>query len=181
MLKQPLDRNDHLKLLIFALLLVPTLVLVVGIIPAVFLAFGLYLMKNNQDFSSVDTAVKVVKGYLWLIAIGSLLLGIIFVVGGDSDGWLGVLLGPSIAIAYLKATQMLFYDPLKNHREWVEVNGVFSTITKSADIEIIKGEKLRQYSVADELLKWAKLKEDGHISEDEFNKARAKLLKRKLQ
>ena len=42
----------------------------------------------------------------------------------------------------------------------------------------IKGEKLKQYSVADELIKWAKLKEDGHISEEEFNEARKKLLKR---
>ena len=47
------------------------------------------------------------------------------------------------------------------------------------EVDIIKGEKLKQYSVADELMKWAKLKEEGHISEDEFNEARAKLLKRK--
>ncbi len=33
-------------------------------------------------------------------------------------------------------------------------------------------------SVADELLKWAKLKEDGHISEEEFKEARDKLLKK---
>ncbi len=46
-----------------------------------------------------------------------------------------------------------------------------------ATIDIIKSEKLKQYSVADELLKWAKLKEDGHITEEEFNEARKKLLK----
>jgi hypothetical protein len=28
-------------------------------------------------------------------------------------------------------------------------------------------------------MKWGKLKEEGHISEDEFNKARDKLLNRK--
>ena len=80
----------------------------------------------------------------------------------------------------------LFYSPLKRHSEWVAVNGIFSTKPKSAtkpaiesEVDIIKGEKLKQYSVADELIKWAKLKEEGHISEDEFNEARAKLLKRK--
>jgi hypothetical protein len=31
--------------------------------------------------------------------------------------------------------------------------------------------------VADELLKWAKLKEGGRISEDEFDRARDELLK----
>jgi hypothetical protein len=29
-------------------------------------------------------------------------------------------------------------------------------------VDIIKGQKLKQYSVADELIKWGKLKEDGH-------------------
>ncbi len=46
------------------------------------------------------------------------------------------------------------------------------------ELNIIKGEKLKQYSVADELTKWAKLKEDGHISDEEFDEARKKLLKR---
>lgn len=51
--------------------------------------------------------------------------------------------------------------------------------TTESEMNIIKGEKLKQYSVADELMKWGKLKEKGHISEDEFNQAKAKLLKRK--
>ena len=51
--------------------------------------------------------------------------------------------------------------------------------TTESEMDIIKGEKLKQYSVADEMMKWAKLKEEGHISEDEFNKARDKLLNRK--
>lgn len=42
--------------------------------------------------------------------------------------------------------------------------------------QIIKNENLRSYSVADELLKWAKLKEDGLISEEEFKKAREKIM-----
>jgi len=48
-----------------------------------------------------------------------------------------------------------------------------------AEQNIIKSEKLKQFSVADELLKWAKLKEDGHITEEEFDKARKSLLKQK--
>lgn len=47
-----------------------------------------------------------------------------------------------------------------------------------SEVEIIKNDKLKSYSVADELLKWAKLKEDGHISEQEFDDAKKKLLKR---
>jgi hypothetical protein len=37
----------------------PSLVFLFGIIPAIFLGFGIYMMKKkNQDFSSIDTAVK---------------------------------------------------------------------------------------------------------------------------
>lgn len=86
---------------------------------------------------------------------------------------------------YLIFIAKLFFKPLSQHREWVEVNGMFSAKAKSltktkaeSEVDIIKGEKLKQYSVADELIKWGKLKEDGHISEDEFNEAREKLLKR---
>ena len=46
----------------------------------------------------------------------------------------------------------------------------------SDESQIIKNENMRSYSVADELLKWAKLKEDGLISEEEFKKAREKIM-----
>ncbi len=188
---QPLNSSDQGKLLIFSLLMVPSVVFLVGVIPIIFLAFGIYMMKKNQDFSSIDTAVKYFKRYLWLAIIGGV---------GFSVYWWGQwshnpyaddkffisLIALAISIAYLIAVNILFYSPLKEHSEWVAANGIFSTKPKSAtkppierEVDIIKGEKLKQYSVADELLKWAKLKEEGHISEDEFNEARAKLLKRK--
>ena len=87
--------------------------------------------------------------------------------------------------AYVACVHYLFHAPLKRHSAWVEHNPIFlrrSTIRlkaqKATEMDIIKGEKLKQYSVADELLKWAKLKDDGHISEEEFKEARDKLLKK---
>ena len=81
--------------------------------------------------------------------------------------------------------KVLFLNILKAHSEWVPVNGIFSSKpknseikTEDSEIDIIKSEKLKYYSVADELIKWSKLKEDGLISENEFNEARAKILKR---
>ncbi|MEA1606020.1 SHOCT domain-containing protein [Pseudomonas spirodelae] len=41
---------------------------------------------------------------------------------------------------------------------------------------IIKSENMRTYSAADELLKWAELKEKGLITEDEFKLARDKIM-----
>ena len=47
---------------------------------------------------------------------------------------------------------------------------------KVSEVRIIKGENMRSYSVADELSKWAKLKDEGVVSEQEFQEARNKIL-----
>lgn len=100
--------------------------------------------------------------------------------------------GAAIAFGFLVAiwvyflvVKYLYFLPLQNHSEWVEANGTFSNKPKKpiqeiskASVDILQSEKLKPYSVADELLKWAKLKDDGLISEDEFNEARSKLLNR---
>ena len=81
--------------------------------------------------------------------------------------------------------RQLFLHPLSKHARWVEKHGIFSNEEFSTqgdgdaeEVEIIQGEILKHYSVADELSKWAKLKEDGHVSDEEFDRAREKLLKR---
>ncbi|KHA60560.1 hypothetical protein NL53_10875 [Vibrio variabilis] len=218
MQNQPMSSGDQIKLLIFTLLLAPSVMFFVGIIPAVFLIFGLYMMKRNQDFSSIDAAVKAYNGYMWLAIIS---LNIYAFINGDvysnrnlypslhsdatvcdanvylalfecdynswryNDDFSVPMVFVGITISYLILVNFLFYKPLYRHRDWVVANGIFSNRAKSgkdskiqSDVDIIKGEKLKQYSVADELTKWAKLKEDGHISEEEFNEARTKLLKR---
>lgn len=190
---QPMNSGDQGKLLIFSLLMAPSIIFLFGVIPAIFLGFGIYMMKKNQDFSSIDTAVKNFKGYTWLALIGCALSSLYWgnKYFSEESSWyyegefFASLIFAGIAFAYLIVVQVLFYSPMNRHREWVEVNGIFSTKPKSdkssvnqSEVDIIKGEKLKQYSVADELIKWAKLKEDGHISEEEFNEARIKLLKR---
>lgn len=189
----PLNSSDQSKILIFSILLTPAVFLVIGIIPALFLAFGIFMMKKHEDFSHVVTAVRNFRGYTLLFLIGSVLFAAYFARSlneenswnrRDDEFFVSVVVA-IISIAYLIAVKMLFLEPLANHNSWVEANGIFSTKHRSVktpanavEMDIIKGEKLKQYSVADELLKWAKLKEDGHISEAEFNEARAKLLKK---
>lgn len=209
MQNQPLSSNDQGKILIFSLLLAPTVVLGVGVIPALFIGFGIFMLKKHEDFSHIETAVRNAKGYLVLLSVGCILAAIYWLnTYGNPDHmsrsfnyttmeatwdlyWMrdgefiisSIL--SSIAFAYLILLHHLFFKPLKSHSEWVEKNGIFSSKPKSLNtenntskVDIIKGDMLKQYSVADELLKWVKLKEDGHITEAEFNEARDKLLKR---
>ncbi|WP_084520727.1 SHOCT domain-containing protein [Thauera terpenica] len=193
MSNQPLNSSDQSKILIFGLLMLPSIGFLVGVIPTLFLAFGIFMMKKNEDFSHVTTATRNFRGYVSLILVGCIISAAYCATTLNAeDRWdrLGEeliisLVFAGICIAYLVFVKHLFINPLSNHSEWIEVNGIFATKPKNpsntvalGEVDIIKGEKLKQYSVADELIKWAKLKEDGHISEEEFNEARRKLLKR---
>jgi hypothetical protein len=197
-INKPLNSSDQSKILIFSLLLAPSVVLGVGAIPALFIGFGVFMLKRHEDFSHVQTAVRNSKAYISLLLTGCILVAIYlgstygspdhtshFGSWYNKDKFILSLAYSGVALTYIILINILFLKPLISHSEWVEKNGIFSSKSKSSislpdasDVNIIKGEKLKQYSVADELIKWAKLKEDGHISQSEFNEARAKLLKR---
>ncbi|NMY13807.1 SHOCT domain-containing protein [Pseudomonas veronii] len=186
----PLTSTDHSKIVLFALLMIPTLFFV-GVLPVLFLIIGFFMLRRTKDFSYIELAVRGAAIYIW-IGI-ALCLGVVVWHGlvGDRDSlWerhynemmmQNVAIAGVIAFGYQIALTRLLYSPLLAHKEWVEQNGVFASKAKnqeSSEIDIIKGERLKSFSVADELIKWAKLKDDGHISEQEFNDARKKLLQR---
>ncbi|WP_339519669.1 SHOCT domain-containing protein [Pseudomonas proteolytica] len=185
----PLSSTDHSKILFFILLMLPPTGFFVGILPAVFLLFGVFMMKKNHDFSHVDTAVRNTKCYIYaLIAIAVCGAAWAATTLGAEDrydrmGEQFILLSATaiVAFVYVLFVDKLFYEPLIEHSEWVLDNGIFSNRTrntpKKSEIDIIKGEHLRSFSVADELIKWVKLKEDGHVSEQEYDNARKKLLR----
>lgn len=106
---QPMNSGDQGKLLIFSLLMAPSIIFLFGVIPAIFLGFGIYMMKKNQDFSSIDTAVKNFKGYTWLALIGWALSSLYFgnKYFSEEGGWyyadpfFASLIFAGIAFAYL--------------------------------------------------------------------------------
>lgn len=193
MTNTPLSSSDLSKLLIFALLSLPTFVVGgIGIIPVIFLVFGLVMTKRNSDFSHIETGARNYHRLLTFAVFASAAAAFYFGIDYSgcenycsTDGLLTFAILVPVLLFYMIAMQKLFLAPLLSHREWVEKNGIFSSKPKDqkngsqqADINIIGGEKFKSYSVADELLKWAKLKEDGHITEEQYNEARNKLLQR---
>lgn len=189
----PLSSNDYGKLFVFGLLILPPTALVVGIVPFLLLAFGLFMFRKTKDFAHVETAARHYRIYCLLFVVGFVVAALYNATQMATD-WeresriantIACSICAAVGVLYIVALNYLFLYPLRYHREWIEQNGIFSSRNKAepvdADrgaIDIIKGERLRSFSVADELLKWAKLKEDGHISEQEFNEARAKLLQK---
>ena len=196
---KPLSATEHLKIVIFIPLLIPSIFpALLGIIPVLFLAFGYYMMKKNSDFSSLEVSVKSATIYYKIVVFLSLLAAAVsltlYLIYDTERAYyyseyfalfIVTSVTASSAFAYILALKHLYFIPLQNHSEWVVANGTFSNKPKKpvsdnlkASVDIIKSEKLKPHSVAGELLKWAKLKEDGLISEEEFNEARSKLLKR---
>lgn len=192
---QPLSSNELSKIVIFVLLSIPSIVFLVGIIPALFLFFGVFMMKKSGDFSHVETAVR---NYNYYVSVPLVLLVVLALYNmsnlspessyrydNEISQIIICLVFVGVCILYIFFASKLFLSPLAAHSEWVVNNGIFSGKRKNSNatddnsnINIIKGERLRSFSVADELIKWAKLKEDGHITEQEFNDARKKLLQR---
>lgn len=88
-----------------------------------------------------------------------------------------------IALIYAILTKILLLKPMLGHEEWIENNGIFSSKAKKetlqshcSEVNIVQGGKISPYSVADELIKWSKLKDDGHITLEQYNAAKDKLL-----
>ena len=55
---KPLDSNDAGKLFVFALLSIPPTIFGVGIVPALFLLFGIFMLRKSGDFDHIETAAR---------------------------------------------------------------------------------------------------------------------------
>lgn len=186
----PLRSADYAKLLVFALLILPSLALFgVGVIPTIFLIFGLVMARRQGDFSHIRVSVTYVT---WYCVLGGA-LGTSIALWTYNDYlkssmyvtdflWLACA-ATLIATTYVVCVHVLYLKPLSAHSEWVEAHGIFGR-SNAADkvtetgMDIIKGERQKNYSVADELLKWAQLRDGGNITAEQFDEARAKLLGR---
>jgi len=178
----PLNSTDHAKILIFGLLMLPAIGLGLGIIPAIFLLFGLFMRSKSGDFSHIETAIRNYKLYSYLLIA---IFGFIAMTSGSERGVFEVSLSIMLSTIFaLVSVKFLFQAPLVAHAEWVAKNGIFSSKPKAgndssnSEVQILKGDRLKHYSVADELIKWAKLKEDGHITELQYEQAREKILQK---
>lgn len=192
-INKPFNSNDAGKLFVFALLIIPPTILIAGIIPVLFLIFGLFMLRKSGDFGHIETASR--NYWIFCILAFFALLGIAgfwfleymgekpeYRSGSDLGATIAAVVWSLVPLFYIGLMEALFLSPMRANREWIaekfSVTSRGPTSSGAGAIDIIKGERLRSFSVADELLKWAKLKEDGHITEQEFSEARRKLLER---
>ena len=101
---------------------------------------------------------------------------------------LGLIVIPIVAYIIFRISNILYFNILKKHEEWIINNGIFadfkgekSFIEKATEkIQTIQTIQKESTNTADELLKWAELKEKGLITDEEFQKGKEKILEGKL-
>jgi len=186
----PIPSSSQAKVLIYFIALIPPAILLVGLIPMIFFIFGVAMAQRSRDFGHIETAARNIAIYVMLILIVCLGFLAYFLVvhidygyyeSREMDDIIPFAIMSGIAFAYLLATRFFLVVPLAPYRDWIEAQGIFSSKKAAsrpgtADMEIIRSEKFRQYSVADELIKWSRLYEDGHIGRDEFDQIKGRLL-----
>ncbi len=184
MTNHPLNAIDKSKLMLFALALSPSLIIILGIPPILILIFGLHQAKKSKDFGCIEVAVHRFKVFMWCCFIPGVLLTIFLFWDKHNPftnpDFLSAFIGTLAAGLYLFMVGGFFLKPLREHKEWLEKNGLFNfgldQISDTNGVDIINNDGLQAYSTADELLKWAELKERGLVTDKEYFEARKKLL-----
>ncbi|MHA3093335.1 SHOCT domain-containing protein [Acinetobacter brisouii] len=182
-----LPSNDLAKILFFIVIQTATCFLFFwGVLPTILLFVAYLLSRRDKDLSMLNKAITFARRYAFLsIVIG---VGIIVFIGlfdTDSDymsdflknAFLGVVLILGIGLCYIFFLNYLFRNPLNRYQAFVAENGIFgSSVRSQKELSILKTENMKSYSVADELLKWKELKDQGLVTEKEFEEMKRKIM-----
>ena len=193
----PLDGTERVMIIGFFVGLAATIFF--GIIPIIICLGLIYIIKKDKSIKSLETAKKVFLGYL--VILGLILSIIVLKERATFYEYLreydrykqqspiflatGLIVVPLGTYLIYFISNILFFNIFKRHGEWIANNGIFtdykgekSFIEKTTEkIQTIKKEPT---NATDELLKWAELKEKGLITDEEFQKAKEKILEGKL-
>ncbi len=151
-----------------------------GVIPAVILLIGYFLSKRDKNISLLIKAIKASQVYVYLTFILIFLIwGLVLVQSGLDEATKGIV--PTLVfivagITYLITLNFYFKNPLEKYPSWIEQKRLSPLVKSKDDVNILRIESPKNFSSADELLKWKELKDQGLISEDEFIKMKEKIM-----
>ena len=151
------------------------------ILTFIYLAF-FYISKKDKKIKYLYNVKKILLLYICTLLVISIITALAVRYNDVTYTILIILLTNSI-IYFL--SDILYFNIIKRHEKWILNNGIFadfkgekSFIEKTTEkIQTIKKEST---NTADELLKWAELKEKGLVTDEEFQKAKEKILEGKI-
>jgi hypothetical protein len=177
-----------------------------GIIPLIICLVILFIIKKDKSMKILENGKKIFLGYFLILGI-ILSISSFYVSSSKSDRadhydkeysedsyfsqrskklklesklmfFTGLVAVPIGGYILYFLSNLLFFNILRRHEQWIVTNGLFSDEEniKVDSTNIVGRDKLSSYSVADELLKWNDLLEKELITKEEFDKAKIKLM-----
>ena len=166
---------DNLLLFLAVLLFVGLCFTIVGIIPVLIMTVGAVLAFKSGDVKNLKVSARFVQIFA---VLGAFIGGFIAVKNDEylnNPVFIAFCVGIGSVALIIEfiwirpfTRQLPIWRAARSHKK--------TTATKA---RIIGRDSLTPYSIADELLKWNKLREDGLITEDEYQEARMNLLNRR--
>ena len=151
------------------------------ILTFIYLAF-FYISKKDKKIKYLYNVKKILLLYICTLLVISIITALAVRYNDVTYTILIILLTNSI-IYFL--SDILYFNIIKRHEKWIIDNGLFTDYKGEKSFfektsEKIQTIKQEPKNLTDELLKWAELKEKGLITDEEFQKAKEKILEGKL-
>lgn len=186
MTRNKMPSEDIAKVLVFIIFQLFLSLIIVGLIPSLIILLGFLLAKRDGKVSTFKVSVKLSIYYAYIIVSIGIFFNLLNFSSKEqyykhlrtydsySEYILVELVGNSLwfviaAIVYSVIIKKLYEKPIINN---------FSSISPkmNGEFNIYNTENFKRYSVADELLKWKALKDQGLITDLDFEKMKRKIL-----
>ncbi len=182
MIESKISSTDLVKIIIFGFLQIPFIGFIGwGGVPVIILLIGFFLTKRDKQISTLQASVNWCKYYSYFTIF--IMLGIAFynafiepMYGTSGQEIFEFIVIPLlllllVPISYLFILELLYSRPIQKNATLI-----FASNKKKEELSILKTENMKSYSVADELLKWKELKDQGLISEKDFEDMKKKII-----
>lgn len=181
MQESKISSGELVKIIIFIFLQIPFIFFIGwGVVPILILLIGFFLAKRDHEVSTLKSSIILCKYYTYLTILIMLIIAFYNAFfdpkyrtppyGRFEDVIIPLGLFLTIPIIYFLILEFLYSRPmLKN------ALSILSS-KKKDELSILKTENMKSYSVADELLKWKELKDQGLITEKDFEDMKKKIM-----
>ncbi len=179
----PLDGTERVMIGSFLFILVASsLFFGFGIILTFIYLTFFYISKKDKNIKYLYNVKKISLIYIFTLLVISIITALI--KGDDNVTEIILIVLFTNSIIYF-LSDILYFNIIKRHEKWIIDNGLFTDYKGEKSFfektsEKIQTIKQEPKNLTDELLKWAELKEKGLITDEEFQKAKEKILEGKL-
>jgi len=123
MLNLPLSTTEKAKVILYFISLLATFIF--AIIPVAVITLTMNRAKRYQNFAPLDSARVILSIYYTVVMIGFAVGGVLNTIYVNGDEATALFTLSFIGALMIAATNLLFFNILKAHQNWVVEYGIF--------------------------------------------------------